>query len=137
MESVQGGARGLTPEGERELIRRVTEAAAESTEREVERIVHRFDLGLAVKGAVALACFALGSAAGGYWLGIKEVQVTERRLAAAFADGTGTAKRWADLMENNDLNTALARCTGNQITVTAGRRACLVPLWLDRTKSAP
>ena len=88
---MQSGARGLTPEGERELIRRVTEAAAESTEREVERIVHRFDLGLAVKGAVALACFALGGAAGGYWLGMKEVQVTERRLAAAFADGTGTA----------------------------------------------
>jgi hypothetical protein len=137
MELVQGGARGLTPEGERELIRRVTEAAAESTEREVERIVHRFDLGLAFKHAVALACFALGGAAGGYWLGIKEVQVTERRLAAAFADGTGTAKRWADLMENNDLNAALARCTGSQITVTAGRRACSVPLWLDRTKSAP
>jgi hypothetical protein len=115
----------------------VTEAAAESTEREVERIVHRFDLALAVKGAVALACFALGGAAGGYWLGIKEVQVTERRLAAAFGDGTTTAKRWADLMENNDLNAALARCTGNQITVAAGRRAYSVPLWLDRTKSAP
>ena len=137
MELVQGGARGLTPEGERELIRRVTEAAAESTEREVERIVHRFDLGLAFKRAVALACFALGGAAGGYWLGIKEVQVTERRLAAAFANGTGTVKRWADLIENNDLNAALARCTGNQITVTAGRRACSVPLWLDRTKDAP
>ena len=134
---MQGGARGLTPEGERELIRRVTEAAAESTEREVERIVHRFDLALAVKVATALACFALGGAAGGYWLGMKEVQVTERRLAAAFADGTGTAKRRADLMENNDLNAASARCTGNQITVTAVRRACLVPLWLNRTKSAP
>jgi hypothetical protein len=40
-------------------------------------------------------------------------------------------------MENNDLNAALARCTGNQITVTAGRRACSVPLWPDRTKGAP
>jgi hypothetical protein len=40
-------------------------------------------------------------------------------------------------MENNDLNAALARCTGNQITVTAGRRACSVPLWLDGTKNAP
>jgi hypothetical protein len=114
----------------------VTEAA-EITEREVERIVYRFDLALAVKRAVALACFALGDAAGGYWLGIKEVQVTERRLGAAFGDGTATAKRWADLMENNDLNAALARCTGDQITVTAGRRACSVPLWLDRTKGAP
>ena len=136
-ESVHGGARGLTPEGERELIRRVTEAATGSTEREVERIVHRFDLALAVKIAVALACFALSGAVGGYWLGVKEVQVTERRLAAAFADGTATAKRWADLMENNDLDAALARCTGNQITVNAGRRACSVPLWLDGTKSAP
>ena len=99
--------------------------------------MHRFDLALVVKVAVTLACFALVGAAGGYWLGIKEVQVTERRLAAAFADGTGTAKRWADLMEDNDLNPALACCTGDQITVTAGRRACLVPLWLDRTKSAP
>ena len=137
MESVQGGARGLTPEGKRELIRRVTEAAAESTEREVERIVHRFDPGLAFKRAVALACFALGGIAGGYWLGIKEVQVTERRLAAVFANGTAMAKRWADLIENNDLNAALACCTGSQITVTAGRRACLVPLWLDGAKGAP
>jgi hypothetical protein len=61
--------------------------------------------------------------------------VTERRIAAAFADGT--AKRWAELMENNDLNAALSRCTGNQITVIAGRRACSVPLWLDGAKSAP
>jgi hypothetical protein len=136
-ESVQGGARGLTPEGERELIRRVTEAAAGSTEREVERIVHRFDLALAVKVATALACFALGGAAGGYWLGMKEVQVTERRLAAAFANGTGTAKRWADLMENNDLNAALTLCTGNRITITSGRRACSVPLWLDGVGGAP
>lgn len=136
-ESVRGGARGLTPDGERELIRRVTEAAAESTEREVERIVHRFDLGLAVKVAIALTCFALGGGAGGYWLGMKEVQGTERRLAAAIADGTGTARRWAELMENNDLNAALARCTGNQVTVTAGRRACSVPLWLDGARGAP
>jgi hypothetical protein len=136
-ESVHGGARGLTPEGERELIRRVTEAAAGSTEREVERIVHRFDLALAVKGAVALACFALGGAAGGYWLGIKEVQVTERRLAAAFSDGAGTAKRWADLMENNDLDAALARCTGDKVVVAAGRRACSVPLWLNGVGGAP
>jgi hypothetical protein len=133
-ESVKDGARGLTPEGERELIRRVTAAAAESTEREAERIVSRFDLGLVLKVAIALACFAL---AGGYWLAMKEVQVTERRIAAAFADGAGTAKRWAELMENNDLNAALARCTGNQVIVTAERRACAVPLWLDGAKSAP
>ena len=89
---MKGGARGLTPEGERELIRRVTDAAAESTEREAERIVRRFDLGLAVKVAIALAFFALAGGAGGYWLGMKEVQVTERRIAAAFADGTATAE---------------------------------------------
>ena len=49
------GARGLTPEVSVELIRRVTDAAAESTEREAERIVRRFDLGLTVKVAIALA----------------------------------------------------------------------------------
>ena len=79
MISISAEARGLTPEGERELIHRVTEAAAESIEREVERIVHHFDLGLEVKVAVARACFALGGAAGGYWLGITEAPVTERR----------------------------------------------------------
>jgi hypothetical protein len=135
--SVKGGARGLTPEGEQELIRRVTDAAAESTEREAERIVRRFDLGMVLKVAMALALFALAGGGGGYWLGMREVQVTERRIAAAFADGTATARHWAELMENNDLNAALARCTGNQVTVTAGRRACLVPLWLDGAKGAP
>jgi hypothetical protein len=79
---------------------------------------------------------SLIGAVGGYWFGMKEVQVTERRLQAAFADGTGTAKLWAELMENNDLNAALARCTGNQVTVTDGRRACSVPLWLDGAKGA-
>jgi hypothetical protein len=136
-DAVKGGARGLTPEGERELIRRVAEAAAESTEREAERIVRRFDLGMALKVAVALAFFALAGGAGGYWLGMRGGQVTERRIAAAFADGAGTARRWADLMENNDLDAALARCTGNQVTVTAGRRACSVPLWLDGPRSTP
>ena len=115
----------------------MTDAAAEGTEREAGRIVRRLGLGLAVKAAVAFATFALAGGAGGYWLGMREVQVTERRIAAAFADGTGTARRWAELMENNDLNAALARCTGNQVTVIAGRRACSVPLWLDGTRSAP
>ena len=136
-EAVKGGARGLTPEGEQELIRRVTDAAAESIEREAARIVRHFDLGMVLKVAMALALVALAGGGGGYWLGMREVQVTERRIAAAFADGTATAGRWAEMMENNDLNAALARCTGTQVTVTAGRRACLVPLWLDGAKGAP
>src|SRR4051812_44959692 len=86
-ESVKGGARGLTPEGERELIRRVTDAAAEGTEREAERIVRRFDLGLAVKVAIALAVFALAGAAGGDWVGVEEGQGTEGRVAAGLSHG--------------------------------------------------
>jgi hypothetical protein len=130
-EAVQGGARGLSPDGERELIRRVTDAAAESTEREAERIVRRFDLGMVLTAAVALVLFTMTGAAGGYWYGRQAVQATEHRIAAAFADGPGTAKQWAELMENNDLKAALARCTGHQVVVTAGRRACYVPLWLE------
>ena len=68
-QAVGSGARGLTPEGERELIRRVTDAAAETTEREAEWIVRRFDLGLAVKVAMALAFFALAGGTGGFGLG--------------------------------------------------------------------
>jgi hypothetical protein len=136
-EVVNGGARGLSPDGERELIRRVTDAAAESTEREAERIVRRFDLTLALKTAVALVLFTLAGAIGGYGYGRQEVQATERRIAAAFADGPGAAKQWAELIENNDLKAALARCTGHQVVVTAGRRACSVPLWLERAKGTP
>ncbi|UEM08011.1 hypothetical protein JL101_035770 (plasmid) [Skermanella rosea] len=136
-EAVKGGARGLTPQGEAELIRRVTEAAADSTEREVERLVRRFDFGLVVKVAALLVGFTLAGFAGGYFLGREDVKVTERRVAAAFADGPGQAKQWLELMESNDIRAALAKCTGGQVTVTGGRRACSVPLWLDGARGTP
>ena len=48
-EAVKGGARGLTPEGEADLIQRVSEAAVVATRREAARIVRRSGFATAAK----------------------------------------------------------------------------------------
>ena len=60
-----------------------------------------------------------------------EIHETERRLIAAFTDGSGAAQTWATLMENNDLPAALARCRASLgFNDASGRHACSNPLYL-------
>jgi hypothetical protein len=42
--AVKGGARGLSPEGERELIRRVVETVGDGAERHIDRLAWRIGL---------------------------------------------------------------------------------------------
>jgi len=141
-EAVRGGARGLTPEGEAELVRRVgAEAAREAArgaERQARRLVCRLDAGLALVAALALVAVGLGGAWVGYGIGRAQVEVTGRAVAATFRDGAGSAEAWLRLMRHNDIQAALAKCRDRgAVRVVAGRTACAVPLWLDGPAAAP
>jgi len=117
-----GGARGLTADGERDLVRRVAEAAAAGAEREVLRLSRRAELrtglALALTGAVLFASgYALGSRG--------ELDRIEGQAAAAFVAG---------IAELNDVAALRRHCerTGYD---QAGRRACdLPPLWIGRAR---
>jgi hypothetical protein len=86
--------------------------------------------GGALAGAVLLALggdFAWGRASAN-----AAVAQTERRLAAAFADGPDAAAAWVGLMEQNDLPQALANCKGAAAYADqAGRKVCAVPLYVE------
>ena len=60
-EAVKGGARGLTPEGEADLIRRVALAVTAATEREAARIVRRSSFTTAAVLMAAGLAFACSS----------------------------------------------------------------------------
>jgi hypothetical protein len=79
-----GGARGLTPEGEAELIRRIGEAAAESTAAEAGRIIRRLDSGMVLRAAGLLVACALLAFGGGYWLGRHETMTVGSQVSYRF-----------------------------------------------------
>jgi hypothetical protein len=86
--------------------------------------------GGALAGAVLLALgggFAWGRSSAN-----AAVAQTERRLAAAFADGPDAAAAWVGLMEANDLPRALANCKGaSAYADQAGRKVCAMPLYIE------
>ena len=114
-----GGARGLTPDGERDLVRKVTEAAAAGAEREMASLARRIDL----RTTALLALAGLLMLGGGYALGRWD-------RAARSADFSG-ASFFAAVAELNDVGALRRHCerTGYE---QAGRRACdLPPVWVD------
>jgi hypothetical protein len=115
-----GGARGLTPEAERDLIRRVVEAAAAGAEREVARLSHRVELRTGAALAVA-ALFLLG---GGYAVGrwdATEGPRIEALRGVAFLTGVA---------ELNDIGALRLYCERNAYQ-QGGRLACdLPPVWV-------
>lgn len=114
-----GGARGLTPEGERDLVRRVAEAAAAGAEREVASLARRVDL----RTSALLAAAGLLLLGGGYALG--------RWDGGARAAASGGASFFAAVAELNDA-AALRRHCERTAYDHGGRRACtLPPVWVD------
>ncbi|MGF7212637.1 hypothetical protein GGE65_007272 [Skermanella aerolata] len=131
-DAVRGGARGLTTDGEAELIRRINETVQASSERHRLRLDRRASW---IAGGVVVTSFLFG-ALGGYWYGWsggrQSAQLVQGEVAAAFqSGGPDAASTWLRLMRHNDPRQALKRCSGNSAWVSAGRQACLVPLWLD------
>ncbi|GEO42595.1 hypothetical protein SAE02_67430 [Skermanella aerolata] len=120
-EAVKGGARGLTPEGEAELIRRVTDAVAETTEREAERVIRRFDLQMGLRMAMGMLLL-LGS---GYSLGQANADPVP---AASIESGAFMAQ----LAEMNNLRAIRDHCLKHTVPQNGGT-ACELPMvWLKR-----
>lgn len=134
-DSVRGGARGLTPDGEAELVKRITRTVEESVKDSSER--HRLRLERKaswIAGAVVAASLALGGASGFWWgwsSGRQSVQVIERHVTEAFRDGPEVAEAWANLMRSNDLRRTLAECKGSAVWAVNGRKACRIPMWIE------
>ena len=129
------GARGLTPEGEADLIGRVTAAVSQAVDREARRVVWRQDLRTALLGAGVLLVLVAAAGIGGYLWGWRRgeaaVAVTGHDLAAVFAAGPGTARAVADLARANDLGAALRACTGAAVRKEQGKTVCTMALWID------
>ena len=134
-EAVQG-ARGLTPEGEADLVQRVADAAGAVT-RDNGRIVAR-ELRtrtiLGTAGAIVAALVLIGVSAyyAGWSAGRANMQAaSDGVLQVASQAGPDATAAWLTLMRSNDPALALAACQGTAGKVIDGRRACAVPLWLE------
>ncbi|HWX51534.1 MAG TPA: hypothetical protein VNZ61_26105 [Roseomonas sp.] len=94
-----------------------------------------------VLSGVGAAVLLLGALGGGYLWGRSaesaEVREASGVIRAALSDGSASARAWADAIQRNDLPRLLARCEGRAVwTDASGRRACVVPLWLDDAPAA-
>jgi hypothetical protein len=121
-DAVKDGARGLTPQGEADLIRRLTDTVAEGTEREAERIVRRLDfrMGMVV---TAIGAALLG---GGYYWGRSSGDPV--RVAAV-----ESAAFVAQLAELNDFRAIRDYCLKHAIAQQGGT-ACKLPMvWVKQS----
>jgi len=79
----------------------------------------------------AVVAAAIGGAVWDHSNQVATVRSTEAGVSAAFRDGQAAAANWLNLMRSNDPAQALAACTGINVRVIEGRRACNLPVWLD------
>lgn len=121
------GARGLTPEGEQDLVRRVSEAAAIGAEREMVRLARRMDL----RTGLALAAAGLLLAGGGYALGRWDAA----GAGAARIQALAGAAFFAQVAELNDPTTLRQHCERNAYQQGNAMACALPPIWIKR--SAP
>lgn len=124
-----------------ETVRDVAQHIARSADAALTRRVEVFDRNTALLAAVVLVGSFLGALGGGYWWGDSDAKAaiheTEVGLRAAFSGGPGAAQDWLDLMTWNDPEQALAQCRGNAVSIQYGRRACGVPLWIEKPVTQP
>lgn len=138
--SIGTAARGLTKEGENDLIQRVTRQVELSMRTAAEK--HRLRLSVWTSmavGLVAVACLTAG-AAGGYWWGWAEgrdsVQRVAQEVAVAFSHGKDSAEAGAALLRHNDPARVLAGCVGQAVFISQGRKACTAAIWLEPAPAA-
>lgn len=112
-----GGARGLTPDGERALIERIGGEVAAAAEREVGRLARRADLLRALQlAALGLALLAAGYGAG-QWSG------AHAREGSVFM---------AQIAGLNDARALAQKCRETQRQVQGGTACDLPPVWVRR-----
>jgi hypothetical protein len=124
-----------------QTVRDVAHHIARSADAALARRVRVFDRNTALIAAAVLVGSILTACAGGYWWGsstaFAAVQETEAGLRMAFNNGPHAAQTWLDLMLWNDPDQALAQCRGSAVSIQTGRRACGVPLWIEKLPSPP
>lgn len=104
--------------------------------------VRAMDRRTAALVAIGLVVALVAGAAGGWWSGVTTTRAaiveTEMGLRAAFRNGPETARLWRELMEWNDVRTAIARCRdAGEIREQEGRRTCRLLLWVSPPIAAP
>jgi hypothetical protein len=113
-----GGARGLTPDGERDLVRKVTEAAAAGAEREMASLARRIDL----RTSALLGFAAVLLLGGGYAVG--------RWDGTARAAGPAGASFLVSMAELNDAAALRRHCERTAYDHAGGRACTLPPVWI-------
>jgi hypothetical protein len=120
-EAVRSGARGLTPEGEADLIQRISQAAVVATQREAARIVRRSGVTTAAMLAVAGLLLAGAGYGVGRWDGARQ--------GAAAVEGAAFLAQVAAL---NDARAMADTCRRTQRREKGGIACDLPPVWVRR-----
>ena len=124
-----------------ETVRDVAHHIARSADAALTRRVEVFDRNTALIAAAVLVGGILAALGGGYWWGNSSataaIHEMEAGLQAAFNDGPAAAQDWLNLMTWNDPEKALAQCRGDAVSIQYGRRACMVPLWIEKPVTPP
>ncbi|HUB16052.1 MAG TPA: hypothetical protein VMB34_29165 [Acetobacteraceae bacterium] len=122
-------------------VRDVAIHIAHSADDALARRVRVFDRNSTLIAAAVLVGSILAAAAGGYWWGnsaaTAAIRETESGLQAAFNNGPTAARDWLNLMTWNDVTHSLSLCHGDSISIQQGRRACMVPFWIEKPVSPP
>ena len=142
LSTVRTGARGLTPEGEADLVKRISRQADASMRDAVTKHRLRLERRTSLVAGGIVAAGLILAYVSGYWTGwssgAQAARVIEHDIAAAaMSAGPQAAASWAALMRNNDLSQALAQCSGTSVWSANGRQACAVPLWLAGPEPPP
>jgi len=124
-----------------DVIRSVARNIAESADAALARRVRVFDRNSALLAAGVLFGSVLAAFGVGYWhadsAATTAIHETETGLQAAFNDGPEAARDWLNLMTWNNIRDALAQCHGDSLSIQYGRRACMLPLWIEKPVPAP
>jgi hypothetical protein len=131
----------IDPDAQAEMVRQVIAAAAAGANKEAARLARTHNRRTLLLAALTLFGVAGVAVGGGYVWGqtraAANIEMATVELATAFRDGPAAARSWLELMRNNDVRTALQRCTGQAIWTDQGRQACALPVWLDTPPSEP
>ena len=133
--AVEQARQPVDPAAVEQTVERLEKAAVRGADRRAAELAlaHNRRTLLIYGGAFAVGILA--AAGGGFAWGRSSsnasVRYNEQQLALAFQNGPAAAAKWTSLMRANDVELALAGCTGAGLKVIDGRRACNVPLWLD------
>ena len=123
-----------------QIVERVGRATTHSVNQHMLQMVraHNFRT-LLIYGGAFVGAVVAGIGGGFAWgqaSANAAVHETEAQLVQAFQAGPGAAANWANLMRWNDINASLARCTGNMVSASGGRKSCLTPLWIEPASQA-